>query len=82
MVDSSAIRTTVDIPDPVYRRLKTRAAREGSSVKELVLRGVERELEQTPGKSARRVTLPLIRSKKPGTLRLTNDQIYEIIPFP
>ena len=32
----------MDIPDPVYRRLKTRAANEGSSAKELILRGVEK----------------------------------------
>ena len=35
----------MDIPDPLYRRLKSRAARERRSVKELILRGVEGELE-------------------------------------
>jgi hypothetical protein len=34
------MRTTVDIPDPLYRALKKKAAHEGHSVKELVLRGV------------------------------------------
>lgn len=38
------MRTTVDIPDPLYRKLKGKAAREGRSVKELILRGVEQEL--------------------------------------
>ena len=46
------MRTTVDIPDPVYRRLKTEAAQRGCSVKELVLRGVKAELEG--GKPARK----------------------------
>jgi hypothetical protein len=36
------MRTTVGIPDPLYRRLKSRACR---SVKELILRGVQGELE-------------------------------------
>ncbi|HXN97187.1 MAG TPA: hypothetical protein VN879_21960 [Candidatus Acidoferrales bacterium] len=76
------MRTTVDIPDPVYRRLKTRAASEGSSAKELILRGVELILKKGPRKSRRRVKLPLIRSKRPGTLELDNDRIYEIISFP
>jgi hypothetical protein len=76
------MRTTVDIPDPVYRRLKTRAASEGSSAKELILRGVELILKKGPRKSRRRVKLPLIRSKQPGTLELHNDRIYEIISFP
>jgi hypothetical protein len=76
------MRTTVDIPDPVYRRLKSRAAREGSSAKELILRGVQEVLKGRRRKSRKRVALPLIRSKKPGTLDLDNDKIFEIISFP
>jgi hypothetical protein len=33
------VKTTVDIPDPVYRQLKGKAAVEGTSVKEIILRG-------------------------------------------
>jgi hypothetical protein len=76
------MRTTVDIPDPLYRRLKSRAARERSSVKELILRGVEGELEPRRKRTKRRISLPLIRSKRPGSLRLDNAKIFEIIPFP
>jgi hypothetical protein len=76
------MRTTVDIPDPVYRRLKSRAASEGSSAKELILRGVEQVLKGRRRKSRRRITLPIIRSKRPGTLELDNAKIFEIISFP
>jgi hypothetical protein len=78
------MRTTIDIPDPVYRRLKSRAAREGSSAKALILRGVEQVLNVRSGKrpGSRRVALPLVRSKRPGTVRLDNARIYEIISFP
>lgn len=76
------MRTTVDIPDPVYRRLKSRAAREGSSAKELILQGVEQVLKDRPRKARRRVKLPIIRSKQPGTLELDNAKIFEIISFP
>lgn len=76
------MRTTVDIPDPVYRRLKSRAASEGGSAKELILRGVEHVLKERPRKSRKRIKLPIIRSKRPGTLRLDNDKIFEIISFP
>ena len=72
----------MDIPDPVYRHLKSAAAQRGCSVKELVLRGVKAELE---GRKAVRklppVKLPIIDSKRPGWLRLTNRQINEIL-FP
>ncbi len=76
------MRTTVDIPDPLYRKLKSRAARERRSVKDLILRGVEDELEPRRMKAKRRISLPLIRSKRPGTVRLDNAKIFEIIPFP
>jgi hypothetical protein len=76
------MRTTVDIPDPPYRELKGKAATEGCSVKELILRGVEAELQSNRRKPPRRVSLPIIRSKRPGSLRLDNAKIYEIIPFP
>ena len=76
------MRTTVDIPDPVYRRLKSRAASEGSSAKELILRGVEVVLKGGRRKSRRRVNLPIVRSKRPGTVELDNAKIYETISFP
>jgi len=76
------MRTTVDIPDPVYRRLKTEAAHRGCSVKELVLRGVKAELQGgKPARKAQVIKLPIIESKRPGWLRLSNQQINEIL-FP
>ncbi len=72
----------MDIPDPIYRRLKTRAAGEGSSAKELILRGVEQVLKDKRRKSRRRVKLPIVRSRRPGRVRLDNAKIYEVISFP
>jgi hypothetical protein len=34
------MRTTVDIPDPLYREMKVRAASEGTTLKEIILEGV------------------------------------------
>ena len=76
------MRTTVDIPDSLYRQLKSKAANEGSSVKELILRGVESELEGTQKRKKHRVSLPIVKSKRPGTVQLDNAKIFEIIPFP
>jgi len=75
------MRTTVDIPDKLYRALKKKAAHEGHSVKELVLRGVELELRVQSKKTGRRRP-PVIDSDTPGSLDLDNAKIYEIIPFP
>jgi len=60
------MQTTVDIPDPLYRELKSRAPRERRSVKALILRGVEDELEPRRKKAKRRISLPLIRSRATG----------------
>jgi hypothetical protein len=65
----------------MYRKLKAQAAEQGRSIKELVLRGVEKELGSQRGPKGR-IQLPLLRSKEPGVLHLTNEQIYEIVPFP
>ena len=76
------MRTTIDIPDSLYRRLKVTAALRGCSVKELVLRSVQAELKagrNTPRKKA--VRLPIIDSKNPGWLDLTNQRVNEIL-FP
>ncbi|SRR6266550_271906 len=50
------MRTTVDIPNALYRELKSKAAREKRSVKELILRGVAVELRPRSKKRTRRVT--------------------------
>jgi len=76
------MRTTVDIPDPLYRELKAKAAREGSTVKQFILRSVEAKLAERKSKRPKRLVLPIIKSKKPGTLYLDNAKIAELVPFP
>ena len=75
------MRTTIEIPNPLYRQLKSKAASEGRSVKELVLRAVQLELH-APAEKVTPRKAPVIKSKKPGSLYLDNDKIFEIIPFP
>lgn len=76
------MRTTIDIPDAMYRRLKARAAREGRPAKALILRGVELVLKADAATIGERVRLPLVVSKRPGKLRIDNARIYDVISFP
>jgi hypothetical protein len=76
------MRTTVDIPDAMYRRLRARAVREGRTAKSLILEGVEEVLKPKSSAGGRRVTLPLVRARRPGTLVLDNARIYDVISFP
>ena len=78
---SEKVRTTVDIPAPLYRRLKQQAAAQGCSAGELILRGVEKVLLNARQPARRRVQFPLIRSDGPK-VALSNEQIYEHVEFP
>lgn len=40
------MRTTIDIPDVLFRRAKQAAAREGGTLREVVLRALEAHLEK------------------------------------
>jgi hypothetical protein len=73
------VRTTVDIPDAIYRQLKSRAALRGCSVKELILRGIEAELNGNRSSTKRRIKLPIVESKRPGWLKLDNTKINEVL---
>jgi hypothetical protein len=75
------IRTTIDIPAPIYRKLKEQAARQGCSVRDLVTRGIDQVLLKPRRPQSGRIVFPLIRSKGPK-VSLTNKQLYELIEFP
>jgi hypothetical protein len=76
-----AVRTTVDIPVSLYRKLKEQAAAQGRSIRELILLGVRVTLVEGKRPRAKRVKFPLIRSAGPK-VDVTNEQIYEHIEFP
>ena len=76
------MRTTVDIPDETYKLLKSRAAAEGGTVKQLLLRGAESVLREPVKKKVPRLKEPLFNKGVPGSLHLTNEMIYDLIDFP
>lgn len=51
-------------------------------MKALILEGAEHVLTTNDAAPARTVEVPLVRSKRPGTLRLDNARIYDVISFP
>lgn len=80
-MQKSTIRTTVDIPAPIYRRLKEQAAHQGCSVRELLMNGIERVLLNPQRPQKKRVRFPLIVSGGPK-VNLSNQRLYELIEFP
>lgn len=79
-----SVRTSIDLPRELHRRLHEAAARKGCSARQLILRGIEQAVaENTPRRRKRRLALdpPIVPSRgKP--FDLTNAQIYDLIEFP
>ena len=73
------MRTTIDLPDALYKEVKATAARRGMSLRALITEAVEHELQTPPRAAAKPVRLPLVRSKRPGHLKLTNAQIDDLL---
>jgi metal-responsive CopG/Arc/MetJ family transcriptional regulator len=73
------MRTTVDLPDPLFRELKTVAAQRGKSLKDVIRTAVEEEIRRTSPKNGRRVEFPLLSSKEPASLNLTNAEIDDLL---
>jgi hypothetical protein len=80
-VKEESVRTTVDIPRPLYRKLKEQAAARGFSIRELVLAGISTVLLQGQRPRSKRVRFPLIVSAGPK-VNVTNEDIYEHVEFP
>ena len=75
------MRTTIDIPDDIYRKLKVKAAGGPDRAAKSSVRAIQRELKGYEEKACPKTAVPLIRSSHPGTLELTNEQIDELTAF-
>jgi len=81
---AAAVRTSIDLPRDLHRRLHEAAARRGCSARKLILAGIERAVEETkPVRPRRRLNLdpPLIRPAG-RRINLTNEEIYELLELP
>ena len=79
-----SVRTSIDLPRDLHRRLHEAAARKGCSARQLILASIHHAVEQAePARPRRRLRLdpPLIRPAG-RKIDLTNEQIYDLIEFP
>jgi hypothetical protein len=72
------VRTTIDLPDPLFRELKAVAAKRGTSLKMVVRTAVEEEIRKAERKAGRRLKFPLLSSQEPGSLKITNADIDDL----
>jgi hypothetical protein len=79
-VSIKVMRTTIDLPDALFRKTKATAAMRGSSMKDLIVRAVEREVGQaTPRAKAKQTTLPVIRRWTGRKLDLTHFDFDDLL---
>jgi hypothetical protein len=76
--ESASMRTTVELPDDLFRQVKARAALQGRSLKDLIADGLKLLL-QTPRDAqspapGRRTQFPIIRPRDPAR-RLTPEMV-------
>lgn len=83
-MNPESVRTSIDLPRDLHRRLHEVAARKGCSARQLILRSIERAVEEsTPKRPRQRLNLdkPIVPSRgKP--FDLTSEQIHDLIEFP
>jgi hypothetical protein len=79
-----SIRTSIDLPRELHRRLHERAARSGCSARQLILRSIERALAESPPHRRRRhlkLDPPIVPSTgKP--FDLSYEEIYAFTELP
>ena len=77
------MRTTLDLPDPLLRQLKSRAALEGITLKQLLRDAIERGLSAPPGPAGaarQRSTPPSLALGRPlRAKRFSNAALYELL---
>jgi len=74
------MRITLDLPGATFRRLKSLAARRGTTLKQLLESAIEKEIVAATSKPPRcRIKLPVLKSRQPGSLNLTNAEIDDFL---
>ena len=74
------MRTTVDLPDTLFRKAKAISSLEGLTLKQFITRAIEHELEGgTVELNSRRVKLPIVGSKRPGSVSISPERIAALL---
>ena len=76
------MRATIELPEPIFQTLLARAEQRRSSLQAVILEAIEKDIAPGPTSDhvRSRVSLPLIRSGRPGTLRsMTNAEVDDTL---
>jgi hypothetical protein len=79
------MQTTVNLPDFLYDKSKALAASRGATVEQFIVEAVAKEVQSNFGSDApdnygdREIQLPVIRSRRPGTLDLSRFDFDDLL---
>ena len=82
MCENEVMLVSIDLPEQLVFALEARARELHSSLKDLAIEAIEKDIAKAgqEGAPGRRMHLPLIRSANPGSLHsLTNAEIDGIL---
>jgi hypothetical protein len=74
VVKPGTVRTSLDIPAPLHRKLHEAAMRRGCSARQLILWSIERLVEEEAPHSVKRARLPLVPAAGRQIRPVTNDE--------
>ena len=70
------MKTTIEIPESLFRQAKAKAAMDGLTLRELFVRGLQMAVQSPTNTLKRqRAAFPLIRATK-NAPRLSDEQVY------
>lgn len=72
------MKTTIEIPDELFREAKARAAMEGIKLKDLIAAALREKLNALPDDKPRRARFPIIESTNTG-LKITDEMVHDAI---
>lgn len=71
------MRTTVEIPDDLFREVKTRAAQSGTTLKTFIIDSLIRQVGRV--EPSQRVELPLFGEASRETREVSNEEIGRVL---
>lgn len=76
------MRTTIELPDDLFKRIKVTASLKGITLKQFITKAVEHEVEaHSLNLEHKKVSLPLVPSKRPGSISLSSEKIARILEY-
>lgn len=75
----NSVRTSIDIPRSLHRKLREEAAKRGCSARSLILAAIEQTVASpTPKKGSVRLDRPVLADRPRKPFSLSNEEIYEL----